>query len=126
MVVKNEMEAIKALSEKVEGIVESGSNDNGSWVKFADGTMIQWGQTQKDNVTFSPTENIYYTPENQTILYPTAFKVSPCLFVSVRTSSTAWTMNVASTTTTGIFRVGQNAGEARTVYIQWHAIGKWK
>ena len=43
MVVKNEMEAIKALSEKVEGIVESGSNDNGSWVKFADGTMIQWG-----------------------------------------------------------------------------------
>ena len=40
MVVKNEMEAIKALSEKVAGIVESGSNDNGSWVKFADGTMI--------------------------------------------------------------------------------------
>lgn len=43
MQAKNEMEAIKALNEKIAGIVESGSNDNGSWVKFADGTMIQWG-----------------------------------------------------------------------------------
>lgn len=45
MQAKNEMEAIKALNTKVEGIVESGSNDNGSWVKFADGTMIQWGSS---------------------------------------------------------------------------------
>lgn len=43
MQAKKEMEAIKALNGKVAGIVESGSNDNGSWVKFADGTMIQWG-----------------------------------------------------------------------------------
>lgn len=40
MQAKNEMEAIKALNEKIAGIVESGSNSNGSWVKFADGTMI--------------------------------------------------------------------------------------
>lgn len=45
MQAKQEMEAIKALNTKVEGIVESGSNDNGSWVKFADGTMIQWGSS---------------------------------------------------------------------------------
>ena len=43
MQAKNEMEAIKALNEKVAGIVESGSNENGSWVKFADGTMICYG-----------------------------------------------------------------------------------
>lgn len=43
MQAKNEMEAIKALSGKVSGIVESGSNANGSWVKYADGTMLQWG-----------------------------------------------------------------------------------
>lgn len=40
MQAKKEMEAIKALSEKIAGIVESGSNDNGSWVKYSDGTMI--------------------------------------------------------------------------------------
>ena len=45
MQAKNEMEAIKALNTKVEGIVESGSNDNGSWVKYSDGTMIQWGSS---------------------------------------------------------------------------------
>lgn len=44
MQAKKEMEAIKALNEKIAGIVESGSNDNGSWVKFADGTMICGGQ----------------------------------------------------------------------------------
>lgn len=43
MQAKKEMEAIKALNTKMEGIVESGSNDNGSWVKYDDGTMIQWG-----------------------------------------------------------------------------------
>lgn len=42
MQAKSEMEAIKALNEKVAGIVESGSNANGSWVKYADGTMIQY------------------------------------------------------------------------------------
>ena len=45
MVVKNEMEAIKALNEKIAGIIESGSNDNGSWVKYDDGTMLQWGSS---------------------------------------------------------------------------------
>lgn len=46
MQVKNEMEAIKALSEKVAGIIESGSNVNGSYTKFADGTMICTGVGQ--------------------------------------------------------------------------------
>ena len=36
MQAKKEMEAIKNLNEKIAGIVESGSNENGSWVKFAD------------------------------------------------------------------------------------------
>lgn len=40
MQAKKEMQAIKDLNEKIAGIVESGSNDNGSWVKYADGTMI--------------------------------------------------------------------------------------
>lgn len=40
MQAKNEMQAIKNLSEKVVGIVESGSNANGKWVKYSDGTMI--------------------------------------------------------------------------------------
>ena len=43
MQAKNEMQAIKALNTIVAEIVESGSNANGSWVKYADGTMIQWG-----------------------------------------------------------------------------------
>ncbi len=40
MQAKNEMQAIKNLNEKIAEIIESGSNDNGSYIKFSDGTMI--------------------------------------------------------------------------------------
>ena len=46
MQVKNEMEAIKSLNKKIAGIIESGSNDNGNYIKFTDGTMIQYVYTK--------------------------------------------------------------------------------
>lgn len=47
MQAKNEMQAIKALNTIVAEIVESGSNANGSWVKYSDGTMICSGHTSQ-------------------------------------------------------------------------------
>ena len=40
MQVKNELRAIKNLNEKVSEIIETITNDNGTAVKYSDGTMI--------------------------------------------------------------------------------------
>lgn len=38
------------LNTYLNNIIESGNNDNGAWVKYADGTMIQYGETDADIV----------------------------------------------------------------------------
>ena len=143
MVVKNEMEAIKALSEKVAGIVESGSNDNGSWVKFADGTMIQWG-----SATFTGAET-GNTGSYTRVIFPQTFANNK---YSTRYSP-LYTGNIAQTITLYVILTGSNiygsgtALTADTVYrrlayttdatelaelyatdlsFNWHAIGFWK
>lgn len=40
----NQLETLSGEVRDVANMgIESGSNENGSWVKFPDGTMIQWG-----------------------------------------------------------------------------------
>ena len=116
------MEAIKALNEKVAGIVESGSNENGSWVKFADGTAICFGSVANQSNGLS------------TAIYPIEFTEMPCWHLTiVRYSSYTAANPPIVLTQAGI-------GEARiycrkpdgsietntTISINWLAIGKWK
>ena len=38
------------LNTYLNNIIESGNNDNGAWVKYADDTMIQYGETDETGV----------------------------------------------------------------------------
>lgn len=142
MQAKKEMEAIKALNEKIAGIVESGSNDNGSWVKFADGTMIQWGS--KNFVGASNSTGSYTR-----VIFPQVFANN-----KYSTSySSIYTGNVAQTISLYVILIGSNtygsgtnlggdtvyrrlayttdATELAELYatnlsFNWHAIGFWK
>lgn len=142
MQAKQEMEAIKALNTKVEGIVESGSNDNGSWVKFADGTMIQWGS--KNFVGASDSTGSYTR-----VIFPQTFANNK---YSTRYSP-LYTGNIAQTITLYVILTGSNiygsgtnlggdtvyrrlayttdATELAELYatnlsFNWHAVGFWK
>ena len=122
MQAKNEMEAIKALNEKVAGIVESGSNENGSWVKFADGTMIQYGSILNNANGLA------------TVSFPKRF-ISSDVIVTTSIAYNSYTSNnpvltlvYPSNSTVGIYsRKSDGSVETNTtVKTNWKAIGRWK
>ncbi len=125
MQAKAEMEAIKALNEKVAGIVESGSNANGSWVKFSDGTMMQWGRKTLQNVEFAQTGGIYYS-QKQVFSFPQTFIQNPSISISGMTPNMCWIGNSTSYTEQFTFTVLHSIETTRTVFIEWQAIGRWK
>lgn len=108
-------------------ILEKGSNSNGEYTKFADGTMI----CRFVSASLSTTSTTMTTPikrsAGQTFTYPVAFigtpHVSPnCVYVSAAYSWGAASSVNASTVT--IFIISSSASS--TAYGGYIAIGRWK
>lgn len=114
-------------------IVESGSNDNGIWIKYSDGTMVcrrtfsitldcrqQWG-------------NLYVATYENIINFPQEFIETPFVIRDLLTSSSAscWLINYSipniTTKTYRYFAIAR-ATPSDSVPIQLNllAIGKWK
>lgn len=131
MQAKQEMEAIKALNTKVEGIVESGSNDNGSWVKFADGTMICSGYiSQTLTRTTQRSDCGGYRTSGVTVNFPATFIETPQLSL-LDTSSTDFSLGCrSSSVNTSYFNVFWHAINSSSSQLNYKAdyiaIGKWK
>lgn len=132
MQAKNEMEAIKALNEKVAGIIESGSNTNGSWVKYADGTMFQYG-TYDTGLTDFTTQfgSVFYANVYSTIDFPLDFIDIPAITINQELGGYLGgnTLGGGLPTKTN-FRVylyiAQSGVLNRNATIFWQAIGRWK
>ena len=124
-------------------ITDSGSNTNGYYIKYQDGTLIQYGYISKDTLV-PPTTNsttvqgiIWYRTNNVSLSFPISFKDTNYSFeVTVH--------NGVSGTRISIPRAGEKAasnigvqlitiepvtsGEtaASNLYgVSWLAIGKW-
>lgn len=62
------------LKNILDKIIESGSNDNGSWIKFGDGTLIQYGSIKKNvSITTASSSGKYYYQDDINIILPTSF-----------------------------------------------------
>lgn len=62
------------LKNTLDKIIESGSNDNGSWIKFGDGTLIQYGSIKKNvSITTLANSGKYYYQDDINIILPTSF-----------------------------------------------------
>lgn len=58
----------------INSIVESGSNDNGRWIKYSDGTMICYGKTTKNvSITNFSNSQKYYYQDDINIKLPISF-----------------------------------------------------
>ncbi|MBA4274031.1 MAG: hypothetical protein C0436_00095 [Alphaproteobacteria bacterium] len=107
------------------GIIESGSNSNGSYVKFSDGTMECWGTY---TVIFSNT-----VTAGAIITYPQPF-ISPPSFnhnandhqSGVGYLLPASSVNPTSTTATPILVLREGQIITATKTGSWRAIGRWK
>ena len=113
-------------------IVESGSNTNGRYIKYYDGTMIQWNYMEvTDQAINSAYGSLFQGTRNVT--YPVTFVgATPILVCSMFKwgSSASWgtTTESPNSLTTGTLR-GIDAFSRATgtgCRISWFAIGKWK
>lgn len=112
----------------VNGIIESGSNDNGSWIKFADGTLIQYGSKNCTATTSSSGGFTHYYSQN-TFTLPIEFKNTEYKIFPNINSENVTLINlvygsVKTTSTYGLNFISSSNNDTRT--IQWFAIGRWK
>lgn len=118
------------LGTSGSGIIASGNNVNGSYIKFADGTMIEWGnitQTTSSSSSnqFGTTSGTSYSVSNL-ITYPVAFVSTPTVVGSVSDPSfgSAWVTLLGVTPSNFISQLWSALnGLGRTV--GWTAIGRW-
>jgi hypothetical protein len=106
------------------GIYDSGTNANGSWIRFTDGTMMQWGVVASYTALTTGTGSWKQTP------FPLQFiahyqsgtaSTSDWIALSVATSSTG--SHPDGTLYLSIFNRGAYAGDTP---FNWNALGKWK
>lgn len=108
-------------------IIERGSNANGEFVRFADGTQIC---TRITNVTFDTTPNgpIYYSG-NQTWTFPAAFAATATITGSVHISGRlGWLANPgngADVTNTTLTIILPTSGTGITATMRLVAVGRW-
>ncbi len=102
-----------------------GSNSNGEYIKYEDGTMMCWGSGSESSATFSGTGSVYYR-NLSTYTFPATFYAAPQVFVNCAFANVG--MGVArniGTTTFGGW-VMSAVSSARSIAVGWFAIGRWK
>jgi|SRR5690554_2060044 len=113
-------------------IEDSGSNANGSWVKFGDGTMICWGTASFTTSMSPPSGSSISNTGNLGIDLPQTFTITPKAFFQVTGESTvpnAFILSANSPNTTTIVRMRLASilpRDTETFYVDWRAIGRWK
>ena len=113
-------------------VQESGSNSNGNYIKYADGTLIQWNYIEvTDQAIANQYGNTALYIGSRTITFPIAFVGNT---PSVQCSQFRWgtggswgTSGQATLTTATLNGYDfYSRATGTTCYIGWIAIGKWK
>ncbi|MDX0413897.1 hypothetical protein GOC69_24120 [Sinorhizobium medicae] len=112
-------------------IIERGSNANGEYVRYADGTQICWGEVDLTSAA-STTANgsLFSVSGGATQSYPALFSASPNVFLTgERNNDQICGGSLKSNTLTSAFtyNVWSSVSLAATFtkFIQWMAIGRW-
>ncbi len=117
------------LQAALAGAIQSGSNANGSWIKFADGTMICW---RVANVSLDCTlvAGASYVSTDKSWTYPKPFIAIPAVSVSIlgTSSGALWVGGGASATsaTVAYYRAWAYATTTQSNPVHTIAIGRWK
>ena len=112
----------------VSDIVDYGSNANGYYVRFADGTQICWGRTPELSLQFNAYGSIFQAPYTLTCSAKFANTYISCA-ASVTLGTGAPWANVqtpgVSSIPLRVFDIVDRTNSIETVF-RWIAIGRWK
>lgn len=124
--IDNKIEAIP----KTTDIVDSGSNANGNWIKYSDGTMICCGEKNLGDVACTSSWGYAYeSPVIDFGSYPQTFVEKPSLTLQQSYGGTCYPETLSNSTneklgTTWMWR--PKSDTCREVIYSFIAIGKWK
>ena len=131
IVIKDSNNKARILDKSV--IVDSGSNENGNWVKWADGTMVvlqEYFDTKTIYVTMGSLKRVGLKAPPD---FPQEFKEPPIVQITLQHAWLAWLIgiegNATTTNATGKELIPIASVEQTTltdVKIHILAIGKWK
>lgn len=122
---------IDEINNKIDGIVESGSNANGYYIKYKDGTMICTKSEpieilQSQWVAWGSMQNVGGVSVGS---WPNTFYSTPIVNATISGDS-AWLEKITNFTTTSCGTVGfvrpNNPGRTTNFNVQIVAIGRWK
>ena len=119
---------VNAINEiGTDYIIDSGSNANGYYEKYASGTLKQWGTATVTDELKTAHGQLYRTASEQIINYPIPFiGEMPVLNLTAQAA-----LNIAYIATIGLdkssfYPITTTSTNANTRYVHWNAIGKWK
>ena len=124
-----------SIVNAINGVVESGSNDNGSYVKYADGTMICYGTWNIGNVAFtSVVGSVYNVPIDLRHTFPVSFINKPVMTFSAYESTESYGLllqvcpkrDSVTSQDFGHINVISITQVSAHLAIDYMAIGKWK
>ena len=122
--------ALTTLLAGKENVIDSGNDSNGSYLKFDNGIMIQFGKVSVTTGTTAYTTGgiTRYRSSELSHSFPVAFtnQVSPTIFTQVEGGVGAIYFVYTGITTTGttITLESTSANFSRNIF--WMAIGRWK
>ena len=107
----------------------SGSNENGSWIKFPDGTMICWGVKSYGSLSFSSSwGSVYETARFELGNFSQSFAEVPVVTLQCYSGASCWPESINPT----VNSLGQtwlmrpSSGTYDNIKLFYIAIGRWK
>lgn len=108
--------AINDVQTYAEGIVESGTNVNGKYIKYKDGTMVCTKKVTFNNVNVNQQAgSLYHSPDLSLGSFAEAFESTPIVNASIINSYAGFISNVSNVTassagSTQVFRSASSTG----------------
>lgn len=110
---------------EVAPIIESGSNANGNYIKYYDGTMICYN-TYSDTINItSQYEGVYYANTGD-ITFPVEFYAKPLIYTQTNLAGGGFTYYGFNKTNFSGFVWKIQSKSSANVEMYWLAIGRWK
>lgn len=105
------------------GIEDSGTNVNGSYIKFKDGTLLMWGLTPNEPISVAIGSG-FRTVAITSTLPETLFDFTKARIITSAQNYAIATGNVQSNTTITTAMLSFDNG--RNSAVHWQVIGRWK
>ena len=116
----------------INSVVSSGSNTNGNYVKYADGTMICYGEKSGSTTWSDYWSFCKRSPDSANsaleVTFPQTFISTPIIQLTGNHQGYIFAVNVfsVSTTTLKVVAFKPTSTSSTNYQYSWLAIGKWK